>query len=71
MDAATGKERWRFAVASESTPLVVDGTLYLGSWDGRLYALDARDREAEVGVRGRRGAEQRPRLRRRRHLHRL
>ena len=42
MDAASGKERWRFPVSSESTPLVVDGTLYVGSWDGRLYALNAR-----------------------------
>ena len=42
MDAASGKERWRFPVSSESTPLVVDGTVYVGSWDGRLYALNAR-----------------------------
>jgi outer membrane protein assembly factor BamB len=38
---AGGRELWRFrGPPSESTPLYVDGTLYFGSWDGRLYALD-------------------------------
>lgn len=43
MDADTGKILWRFeAAAIESSPLLVDGTLYFGSWDHRLYALNAR-----------------------------
>ena len=41
LDAATGKERWRTRVGvTESSPLVVGRTLYVGSWDRRLYALD-------------------------------
>jgi outer membrane protein assembly factor BamB len=42
MDAATGEELWRFRTGvTESPPLVVDGTIYFGSWDGKMYALDA------------------------------
>jgi outer membrane protein assembly factor BamB len=42
MDAETGQELWRFrAGVIESPPLLVDGTLYFGSWDRKLYALDA------------------------------
>lgn len=38
-----GREVWRFhAGAIESSPLVVDGRLYFGSWDRRVYALNAR-----------------------------
>jgi outer membrane protein assembly factor BamB len=38
---AGGRELWRFrGPPSESSPLYVDGTLYFGSWDHRLYALD-------------------------------
>ena len=41
MDARTGKELWRFdAGVVESSPLLVDGRLYFGSWDRHLYALD-------------------------------
>jgi outer membrane protein assembly factor BamB len=43
MDAETGKRRWVFRTAPvESTPLLVDGTLYFGTWDHRVYAVDAR-----------------------------
>ena len=42
LDPDTGAERWRFeAGVTETSPLVVDGTLYFGSWDRRIYALDA------------------------------
>ena len=42
LDAETGEEIWRFqAGAVESSPLLVDGTLYFGTFDDRLYALDA------------------------------
>ena len=38
---AGGKILWRYrGPPSESSPLLVDGTLYFGSWDHRLYALD-------------------------------
>lgn len=38
---AGGKLLWRFrGPASESSPVLRDGTLYFGSWDHRLYALD-------------------------------
>jgi outer membrane protein assembly factor BamB len=38
-----GKVLWRFvAGAIESSPLLVGNTLYFGSWDHHLYALDVR-----------------------------
>jgi outer membrane protein assembly factor BamB len=46
MDARTGKDIWRFqAGAVESSPLLLDGTLYFGTFDDRLYALDAESKE--------------------------
>lgn len=42
LDAETGRELWRFrAGVVESSPLLVDGVLYFGSWDKKMYALDA------------------------------
>jgi outer membrane protein assembly factor BamB len=42
MDAETGEELWRFKTGmTESPPLIVDGTIYFGSHDKKLYALDA------------------------------
>lgn len=42
LDAETGRELWRFrAGVIESSPLLVDGVLYFGSWDKKMYALDA------------------------------
>ena len=42
LDPETGEERWRFeAGVTETSPLVVDGVLYFGSWDRRVYALEA------------------------------
>jgi hypothetical protein len=46
---AGGRELWRFrGPPSESSPLLVDGTLYFGSWDRRLYALDVRGAKPRV-----------------------
>ncbi len=43
LDARTGKELWRKVMApSESSPLLLNGVLYLGSWDGKVYALDVK-----------------------------
>lgn len=44
VSARTGKELWRFTGAgpSESSVLSVNGLLYFGSWDGKVYALDPR-----------------------------
>ncbi len=43
LEAETGEERWRFSSGvTESSPLVVDGTLYFGAWDRNVYALDAK-----------------------------
>ena len=43
LDAETGEEAWRFkAGVTESSPLLVDGILYFGSWDKKIYALDAK-----------------------------
>ncbi|MGA0121853.1 MAG: PQQ-binding-like beta-propeller repeat protein [Gaiellales bacterium] len=42
-DAASGAELWRVEMAPvESSPLVVDDTVYVGAWDAKVYALDAR-----------------------------
>ena len=42
-DARTGRQRWRFrAGVIESSPLLVNGVLYVGTFDDKLYALDAR-----------------------------
>ena len=41
VDAATGKEKWRFRVGGQvfSSPLVDNGTIYFGCVDGNVYAL--------------------------------
>src|SRR5262245_10364007 len=42
-DAETGRELWRFQTgAVESSPLLLDGVLYFGTFDHKLYALDAK-----------------------------
>ena len=49
LDARSGRVLWRYrGPASESAPLVRAGTLYEGSWNHRLYALDVRGRRARV-----------------------
>ena len=41
-DADTGRERWRFNSAPiESSPLLKNGRLYFGSWDHKVYAVNA------------------------------
>ena len=43
IDAHSGNDVWVFrGPPSESTALVVDGTVYFGAWDHYLYALDAK-----------------------------
>lgn len=42
-DADTGKELWKFKTAPiESSPLLRNDTLYIGSWDHKVHAIDAR-----------------------------
>ena len=43
LDASTGAEIWNFATDEEvdSTPTVVDGVVYVGGTDKKLYAIDA------------------------------
>jgi outer membrane protein assembly factor BamB len=42
-DARDGKTLWRFrAGVVETSPLLTEGRVYFGSWDHRVYALDAR-----------------------------
>ena len=42
LDLETGEEVWRLrAGVIESSPLVVDGVIYLGTWDRNVYAIDA------------------------------
>jgi outer membrane protein assembly factor BamB len=41
-DARSGRILWRRRVGpTESSPLVARGTVYLGDWNGRVWALDA------------------------------
>jgi outer membrane protein assembly factor BamB len=44
LDRATGRLRWHRTIGSpiESSPVVVHGVDYFGTWSGRLYALDVR-----------------------------
>jgi outer membrane protein assembly factor BamB len=43
LDSRSGTILWRFrAGVIETPPLLVDGRVYFGSWDRRIYALDAR-----------------------------
>jgi len=43
MDAETGRQKWRFkAKPIESSPLLRNGLLYVGSWDGNVYAIRAK-----------------------------
>ena len=48
LDAATGREKWRFTPRAVqgyvtggvmSSPEIVDGVVYVGALDGRIYAL--------------------------------
>ena len=46
MNARTGRELWSFRPgAIESSPLIVDGIIYFGSWDHNVYAIDVRTRK--------------------------
>ena len=40
---ATDREKWRFKTDDiiRSSPTIVDGTVFFGSWDSNIYALDA------------------------------
>ncbi len=43
MDAKTGKQKWRYkGMPFESSPLLHNGVLYVGSWDGNVHAIRAR-----------------------------
>ena len=43
LDTRNGKTLWRFrAGVIETSPLLAGGRVYFGSWDHRVYALDAR-----------------------------
>ena len=42
LNADTGKVRWKVTIGpSESSPLVVDGVVYVGDWNGKVYAFNA------------------------------
>jgi outer membrane protein assembly factor BamB len=43
-DVETGRRRWQFSTGGspiESSPLVYDGRVYFGAWNGTVYAVDA------------------------------
>jgi outer membrane protein assembly factor BamB len=53
LDAATGKEIWRFATPLPiygSSPAVVDGVVYAGSFSGEIVAVNAVDGEEQWRV---------------------
>ena len=56
LDPKTGKECGRFATRSrvDSSPVIVGDRVFVGSSDGRLYALDRKTRQEGMGVRSRR-----------------
>ena len=42
LDASTGKEKWHYdtgAIEIKSSPVIADGTLFVGSNDGSVYAI--------------------------------
>jgi outer membrane protein assembly factor BamB len=42
LDVFTGNVRWRKTIGpSESSPAVADGVVYVGDWNGRVYAFNA------------------------------
>ena len=42
-DAATGRRIWAAETTPiETSPLVVDGSVYVGGWDGMVYSFDAK-----------------------------
>jgi len=42
LNADTGKVRWRVTIGpSESSPLVANGLVYVGDWNGKVYAFSA------------------------------
>jgi outer membrane protein assembly factor BamB len=44
MDARTGRQKWRFkSKPIEASPLLRGKRLFVGSWDGNVYALNARN----------------------------
>jgi outer membrane protein assembly factor BamB len=43
MDAETGRQKWRYkGQPFESSPLLRNGILYVGSWDGNVHAIRAK-----------------------------
>ncbi len=44
LDAATGKQLWKFTTNGmvHTSPALANGILYVGSWDTYMYALDAK-----------------------------
>jgi len=45
VDARSGELRWRYKTGDvvHASPAVVDGKVYVGSWDTYFYALDAKN----------------------------
>ena len=40
-DSSSGRERWKVRIGpSESSPLVSGGRVFVGDWNGKIYALD-------------------------------
>ena len=50
MDAKTGRQKWRFkGMPFESSPLLHNGVLYVGSWDGKVHAIRAKTGRRDAG----------------------
>ena len=62
MDAETGRTKWRYRTKPvESSPLLRNGILYVGSWDGNVHAIRAKTGRARVEVPDRRPRSTPPR----------
>ena len=50
LNADTGKVRWRLKIGpTESSPLVLDGVVYVGDWNGKRLRARARASGARAG----------------------
>ena len=70
MRQSDGRTVWKAPIASESSPLVVGGLVYVGSWDHRVYALGLGTGQGRLVDAARRRGQQLGGLRRRHRLRR-
>ncbi len=62
--ATTGKVEWKFKTDKEvlSSPMLYEGDIYFGSFDGHLYVLDAKSGIERWRFRTRGGVDSSPKV---------